>query len=346
MTSRIYLSLIGLLFTFSVFAQNVDPMQRTLITKRTASWCPNCGTWGWSFFHDLITDNEGKAILIAAHYDGNLVTKAALEITDNFGGIYQPVFFQNHTILDATPFTTSTLRPQVKSQVEANHATAPLANAGFTPTYDGKEIKVNAKVKFFKAGSGEFYLGIYLLEDNLISFQSGIGNNATHMKVLRYSFTDFSWGKLIANGAVSANQEFNFAFALPSVNPAGKTYEVAGIIWKKNGTKYEVVNTWSTKTITTTTNTKDLAQAGAISVQPNVVDNSARISIRLTEDIPSASLELFDLNGHFIHNMYRGKLNQGEHSFLLNRQTEWPAGTYLLRFSDGKMASTEKIVFK
>ena len=50
--------------SISLFSQEVMEVQQTLLTKRTATWCPYCGTWGWGFFEDLIEDNEEKAVLI------------------------------------------------------------------------------------------------------------------------------------------------------------------------------------------------------------------------------------------------------------------------------------------
>jgi hypothetical protein len=76
--------LIFTLFFFSavlsVHTQNIEvpATQKSLITKRTADWCPLCGGWGWPFFRQLILDNSNKAVLIAAHYSGALSIRQPL----------------------------------------------------------------------------------------------------------------------------------------------------------------------------------------------------------------------------------------------------------------------------
>ena len=40
----------------NAIAQTVEAKQNTLITKKTATWCSFCGTWGWDFFENLVED--------------------------------------------------------------------------------------------------------------------------------------------------------------------------------------------------------------------------------------------------------------------------------------------------
>lgn len=103
MNKKTFMLLVAALFIMKAAAQQVEEVQRTLITKRTASWCINCGTWGWTLFDGLVADNEDKSVLIAAHYDGDLENAAAEEITDNFGGFYQPRFSSMKTTSTPVP---------------------------------------------------------------------------------------------------------------------------------------------------------------------------------------------------------------------------------------------------
>ena len=77
MEQRIFTLLLFFALSFSnIHAQDVPEVQRTLLTKVTATWCPSCGSWGWSFFEDIIEDNTGKATFMGAHHSGNLVSSA------------------------------------------------------------------------------------------------------------------------------------------------------------------------------------------------------------------------------------------------------------------------------
>jgi len=338
--------LLAILFLMQGLAQQVAQEQRLLITKRTASWCPNCGTWGWTLFDNLVADNDGKSVLIAAHYDGILSTAAGEEITDNFGGFYQPRFFVGETDQNANSGTIGTVRNTVKDQVNAAFATSPVANAGFEPVYSEGELKVAAKVKFFQAAQGEYFLGVYLIENNVVAYQAGIGDNAVHKKVFRESFTSGTWGQPIVNGSVNAGDEFDLNFSLMTGDPTGYAYEVVGIIWKKENNKYVPVNTWSNDQIGITTNVEMPANLTDFVVAPSVTSSVANIQLQLAENQPDVSIDLFDVQGKLLANIHRGPLSQGAQSFEINRDMAAGNGVYLVRFSAGKEVSTRKVVFQ
>ncbi len=337
--------LLAFLFLMQGIAQQVVQEQRLLITKRTASWCPNCGTWGWTLFENLLEDNHEKAVLIAAHYDGVLATAAGETITDNFGGFYQPRFFVDETDQNANSGNIGSVRNSVRDQVNAAFAGAVVANVGFAPVYVNGELKVDAKVKFFQAAQGEYYLGIYLVEDNVTAFQSGIGSNANHMRVFRESFTSGAFGTQILDGSATAGQEFDLSYSLAIGSPEGLDYDVVGIIWKKEGTKYLPVNTWSNDQINTTTAVAEPTGLLNFSVAPTVTATVANIQLELLENQPDASIDLFDLTGKLVANVYSGPLSKGLQNFELNREIAGGNGVYLVRLSAGSKVSTRKVVF-
>ncbi len=338
--------LLAFLFLVQGIAQQVEQQQRSLITKRTADWCPYCGTWGWSFFQGAIEQNEDKAILMAAHYDGGLANAAAEEITDNFGGFYQPKFFLNETQLGVTSGNVTAKLDYLKPLVDSIFEVAPVANSGFDLTYENGELQAAAKVKFFQAAQGEYYLGLYLLEDNVTAYQASIGNNAVHKRLFRFSFTEATFGLLIASGDVAAGQEFSLNFALPIGDPTGHDYEVAGIIWKKEGDKYLPVNVWSTKEIGFVSETiLNAAPENALLVAPSVASDFMRVYVRLIENQPAALLEAYDLNGRKVAALFAGAVKAGETRFELNRETVGGAGLYFLRLKTGNVVITKKVIF-
>lgn len=338
--------LLAALFVIQGIAQQVEQKQRSLITKRTATWCPFCGGWGWSLYNGLISDNLDKAVLIAAHFDDPLTTPASAEITQNFGGFSQPVFYLNEINQNATSGNASTVRTSIKNQVDAAFTTAPVANSGFTPVYQNGAIQVKSKVKFFQAAQGEFYLGIYLVEDNVQATQAGQSGTVSHRFVMRQSFTASTWGQLIANGNVNAGDEFSLDFSLASSDPSGKPYQVVGIIWKKEGTKYKVVNVWATSQFGEPTAVQEPASLLSFDVFPTVVETQAVIQLQLAENQPNASLDLFDLNGRLVTNIHRGPLSSGQHHFTLSHEMAGSDGVFLLRLGTGNGAVVRKVIFK
>lgn len=338
--------MLAALFILKAAAQQVEAVQRTLITKRTASWCPNCGTWGWTLFEGLIADNEDKAVLMAAHYSGNYETQAATDITDNFGGFYQPRFFLNETDINATSSNGSEKRMEVKQAVDEAFSQMPVANVGFAPVFADNTLSVEAKVKFFQDADGEYYLGLYLLESNFTGYQSGIGSDATHHKVLRYSFTDDSFGLPVVNGPVSAGAGFDLSFHLEIGAVEGYDYEVAGIIWKKENDKYIPVNTWSTSDIGTGTATNEVPGVLSFEITPTVATDQATIHIDLLHNLPDATLDIFNVEGRLVAHIGKDVFTRGTHTFPIDRSTTGNNGLYFVRLSDGKNVTTKKVVFQ
>ena len=346
MNKKTFILLIAALFVLKAAAQQVEAVQRTLITKRTATWCSNCGSWGWTLFEGLIEDNEDKAVLMAAHYSGVLENAAAEEITDNFGGFYQPRFFNNETDINASSSSIATKRSEVKAAVAAAFNTTPIANVGFAPTFSNNLLSVEAKVKFFQQASGEYYLGIYLLEDNVIEYQASIGNNANHKRVFRYSFTDETFGKLITNGSVNAGSEFNLTFGLQIGAVQGHDYEVAGIIWKKENGKYVPVNTWSATTIGSASAIADVSGINRFEITPNITANQATININLHNNLPNASLEIINIHGKIVAKIESGPFAKGLQSFPIDKSIVGANGLYFVRLTDGRKVCTRRVVFQ
>jgi len=173
------------LFSTSFFAQEVPEVQRPLLTKISATWCPPCGGWGWTMMENMVIDNDEKATLIVAHHDGQLVTAAGDAFSTNFNSPYQPFFYMYNDDLGATPGNAAAKRTEIKDLVDVEAAKSPMVNAGMILTLDGTSLQIDTKTKFFQATSGEYYLGIYAVENEVVNFQQGQGNNAIHEKVLR-----------------------------------------------------------------------------------------------------------------------------------------------------------------
>ena len=340
--------LVACLFLVQGIAQQVLETQRSLVTKRTADWCTNCGTYGWTYFENAIEQNGGKAVYIAAHYSGGLSIGVADDLTVNFGGGYQPRFFFNALDQGVSSGNVATKLASLKTQIDNAFVAAPIANAGFDPIYKNGEIQVAAKVKFFQADQGDFYLGMYLLEDHVTAYQESIGDDAVHRKLLRFSFTEDSFGQPITNGNVTAGQEFNLNFALPIGDPTGYEYEVVGIIWKKEGSKYLPINVWSNTEITiqTVSDVLDPAPQNALQVYPSVAKHQTTISVESVENQPVAQLEVFDMTGRRVAVLLDGKLDAGNATFELNEETIGGKGLYFVQLKTPGFTKTAKVIFQ
>ncbi len=315
---------------------NVPATQRLLITKRTASWCPNCGGWGWAFFRQVIDDNKNKAVFFADHYDGLHTTPTSIAIANNFGGVGQPVFFVNNQNQNVNSSNTASARVNIQTQVNTAFATQPVVQSAHRAILNGTTgaITVQAKARFFQAASGEFYLGIYLVRKEFVGFQSGQGSNAEHKEVLWGHLTPNVFGELIANGNVPAGTE---ATVNGQISAAGLDYSklrIVTIIWRKSGAVYQVVNANEEDSFQQPSAAGETpGKASHLQVWPNVITESATVEITAQDALPHARLELLDATGKVVYTLHTGSIAAGKQQFTLYNGTQ-PAGMYVLRLQD------------
>lgn len=352
--------LLSLFFSFALAlsAQDitVPVANRPLITKRTASWCPLCGSWGWTLFRGLLDDNSDNALLIASHYSGEYQNPVAIAFSNNFGGFGQPTFFVNNENQNATSGTAAAVRATVKTGVQNINAQAPEAQSGILAEVDDNyTLTARAKTRFFEATEGEYYLGLYLIERNFFAYQAGQGNNAHHKQVLRLSFNGEPYGELIANGNIAAGTEADIShtIGIADMGEAGITeteglysdnFEVAAIIWKKVGNSYQVVNTNSAD-VEILSAVKDLRQLQAFEAWPAPAGQVINARVELSDPLPNAQLALFGADGSLVRMLFEGNLQEGPHNFVVERGG-LSAGLYYLRLSSADRMAGRTVIFK
>ena len=89
----------------------------------------------------------------------------------------------------------------------------------------------------------------------------------------------------------------------------------------------------------------ELAQNGLdVSVFPNPFAENSNITIT-NEGFQYLEIQVFDLNGRLIENIFSGNLSLGEHVFSFGKK-EWDSGFYFLQIKneDGVILRNEKLV--
>lgn len=348
MKKRILLLFFAGLFSLGLFAQDVPEVQKSLITKRTATWCSFCGGWGWDFFSNLVQDNSANALVIAAHHSGDLTNSAATAITSNFGGISQPRFYLGNEDQSASSGNAATKRTEIQSQVITNSGMAPVVNAGVTAVKDGNDVTLSIKTRFFQATEGEYYVAAYVIEDGVINFQASQSSSAVHKNVLRAAFTNDTFGELVAEGSIAAGDTFDKTFSM-TLDPSWvqSNLEIAVIVWKKDGDEYLFVNTNSTDTFEPPTAVNDfLLSEASLQLAPNVSTDLVDVWINSKENLAEANLYLSNVIGQRVATIFQGELLQGEQRFELRKANAGPAGLYFLTLESGGKVLTKKVIFR
>lgn len=188
MKQVLLLSISILLATVSNAQEAVDNTTHTLISKRTASWCSNCGSYGWDLFEGLLEDSEGvpEAIAVAVHSSGDYQNAVSNLFVRYVGGAGQPLFFANSQDMLVNRNNIAAKRVEIMSQVTANAAVDAPVGLSSTAILDGTALTVDTDYAI-TAGT-DYKVGVYLLYNNLIGPQSARGSNANHKRMLQEFF--------------------------------------------------------------------------------------------------------------------------------------------------------------
>ncbi len=346
---RIFTSLF-LLFIFCGAQSQVQQKKMALVTKKTATWCYPCGTWGWELQEEIESDNYDKAVifeLLSSSSDQYLYNSTAAAIQNNFPytGSY-PAWFVNGA--DKTEYAGGGVYPSItrtncEDAVDSTSNTIILANCSYTFSYSAGILNANVQTKFFNFASGEYFLGLYIIEDHVVAYQNGIGTSAVHEHVLRAAMSATWYGDKIAAGSIAKNTTYSNSFskALATSYDHDNVW-LAAIIWKKNGSKYEYINAYTNHQSVTSV-PEIPAEKFRLTSFPNLVSSGTQLSFVTEKQMNGVTVSVYDIVGKEVKNIFAGQLEPGTHSFPVN-VSEMENGYYLLRIFSGNEQVVRKFV--
>lgn len=351
MKNLLLLFILSMPFTF-LHAQEIQvkQVQNVLMTKKTASWCPPCGSWGWDTFEALLDADIDHTIFLAAHYSSSndvLYTPSGEEIVANFESTFsRPAFFVNNKVVAGS---SNDALNKIKDGIADAAAIVPTAQTGIQATYatGSRTIDVATRTQFFTNTDGEFRLGVYIVKKSMISYQASQGNDANHKEVLRDEITDGIFGEVITTGSVTANTsvEQQFSFDLGEEDEL-ENIEILTLIWQKDGESFQLINSNITDDITeaVVNNLDDTAAQQGFSVYPTTIVETAQIELNLTEKA-IIDLTVFDVKGQLVQSIFNGAINSGVQKFELEKNT-LSVGVYFVRLQLNGQIFNRKIVIR
>jgi len=233
--------------TFSAHTQ----VQVPIVLKETGELCPPCGSWGRTAWEGVINSVQGKTFLWSQYSDyfvsNSHFVNQELDPTNSVNNAFQknfpyggskPLFYVNGVEATATNVAA------VETAVTASIASTPVdISAAYKIEWDGDNLTVTAQAKLYNNMAGNYFMGVYLVEDKAKGIQSGHPSGSStivdHHMVMRGSLGGSIWGdEIIASTANAGDMiEKTFTQAVPS-SYIKDNLTVGVIIWKKNGTKY------------------------------------------------------------------------------------------------------------
>lgn len=226
-------------------AQAVAETQQTLITKFTASWCGECGSWAWPMLHQLRDSLPNEVVFAAAHVENSfLQSDIALEWEANFTSTEVPKLYLNRMHVPANAGTAADVYQHLLDTITSLYQTPPVVNVGIETSWEGDLLHVNTRTLFFQNANGAFYLGVYLLENNFMAAQGGFSGWVAHQWLLRKAVTDLPFGSLLAFGQQAAGTEFLRSFTTSVSEWNIDQLDVMAVVWRREGNHYIPANVW------------------------------------------------------------------------------------------------------
>jgi len=215
-------------------ALNPTAAQKGFSLEYTSTTCPTCGSRGGPLLHQYAKDAP-HGVVLAIHVNGSSDPMADNSISYGFssdrpsgGGI--PSFWVGDTK------TSTSDQDAMKNLVGSGDA---IAGIDIKYTKDGSNMKVETLTKFFKAGSGEYFLSVYILEDGIDGSdtapagykQPGGAPGYIHDFVLRAAANNMVMGEKIVTDP-SADKEISKSFTIPLKADWEKKLYAVAVLWK------------------------------------------------------------------------------------------------------------------
>lgn len=327
--------MILLMATFStseLFAQEVSPTQQSLVVKKTATWCSNCGSWGWTWFKDILAEApKSGGICLNLHS-----TSSGLKALNNLDGDWLSQFDVN---VSFPTFYVNGIRrasvSEILAAVEASEAEMPMAGVGVEAAINEGNLKVSGKVDFYENVEAEFYLGFYIIEDSVVHSQSAQGANAIHRYIVREAMNQASFGAVISIGLVEAGTSVSTKEEQMFVGMIAEKHSVLAILWSKVGDKYTYVNAWQTPVKDGFLSSVDgFSTNNKPKVYPNPVKAGGLLHVPDLVDYPSTgNMGIYDICGKQVSTQ---RIQTGQNSVELPKNIV--AGIYFLRVENSDLS--------
>jgi len=321
-------------------AQTVPEMQMPVLTKVTATWCPNCGTWGWDLFEGMLVDNADKAIFLNTHYSGDLVSTASQDFASNLGANGQPKFYFDNMNTLASANTVSAKRTEIAEMVAEANAQTPLANTGLEWTLEGDTYNIKTKTKFFSEMEGNIHLSIVALESKLVNNQASQGV-VEHTFVIRGTESNNAFGPAIATGINAAGSEIDGTYTLEkgaSWNADNLT--IVALMWKEDNGNFTYINGSVGAEAVVNGLSSDLGDNFNAQWRSNETQNELFINTNV--DLGQATIQIYNVNGQLISQLFQGELSSGTYNLPIVGLNQ---GNYFIEINTERGTETIKAQF-
>lgn len=355
MKKNYFLSLMAAL-PMMIFAQEVPELQTPLVVKKTATWCGPCGTWGWNLYSELYNERDASSVMVEMHQSSSSALYSSAS-----AGLYAfheprsstPVFYVNTVneveYASSGGIFTAQTKVNMLNAIDQTLSESPVVNAGISYSVNNNVLEIDTKVKFFQNATGEYYLGVYLAENNVEAQQAGISGIATHKRVIRASAYSNAQGELIIDGSAAAGDEFTSSHSINvNSNWNVSNFYVFTVIWKKENNEFIYVN--ASKQMGGLNTNENLAKDFSLKMYPNAISAGQPFNIQFSDAInEDVKLTVFDQVGKMVkHINIPVHEHQYDNLIHVNDTHDLNSGLYFVTVSsaNGGVNLSKKLIVK
>lgn len=298
-----------LLASFFMLLGNINGQddQFSIIVKKSADWCPNCGGWAWPVFEDLIEKTEGSnAIPILMHNSGDLANELSIALTEALGGNGQPEFFLNSDIQVITPSNADDkvdLMVEMVDSISMEDALLGIEIEDVFLSIDGESLTAGLIVELYGLVTGDFSFGLYLIQNNISHNQAGQGV-VIQPKLLTASFLEEPFGIRmdVDTSAIGRIRTFHTIEAPNTLSLADGDTEIVAIIWEwdENDNK-KIYNADVLRGAIDQLSVTEEISLVPLSLKGNIIANTATLSFESTQNIDKATFFINDMSGRSVY---------------------------------------------
>ncbi|MFZ1749197.1 MAG: Omp28-related outer membrane protein [Saprospiraceae bacterium] len=325
------------------FCQQVNTKNWVLIHERTADWCPFCGTWGWDMKTQALSKfaNE-NVIFMAVHHSGGLNNTTATELGANFPGAGQPIFYVDGFDIQVNSSNISSKLNDTQLEIDFKKSVPALAGVGIDAqlSTSTNTLTVKAKVEFLSAvEGGDYYLGLYLLED-VMNVQASRSGQQLHKNVLRRSLLPTTFGNALKAGAIAKGTTFDVTASVANITANRENIKVVGIIWSKSNGRYLFFNA-NQVNVSIPADNNELALSENIRVYQSA-NNLIDIELDTDQFKANTIVHITDISGK---NIVAQSVSQNDISGnKISISGNFAKGMHIVTLTSGKVSVSKKVM--
>lgn len=187
---------------------------KSLGMKFTATWCGYCPNLATSFAK-AISQYPNKIEMLNLHptssnlgFSGTSKLENIFRITGYPTGM---IDYRNSIANYTSNDYTARLIVNAAKETESNYPTK--TGISFTSSVSGSKLNLN--VKLYIKEKGDYKVTAVLLEDNIIGYQNGGGDNYNHSSIARVAITDIT-GDAVSTSEDNKTVSKNYTATIPS----------------------------------------------------------------------------------------------------------------------------------